>query len=284
MVAKEWMRNFYGIYEIPQGESRDVTFDFWLVPPVRKSAEDFKVRAVVFIDQFGSKHPLEYIVFRSRAKEILPQPRQPEEFPYQISDPIEKEVVSVMKAELGRYQMCGRTSGGLGSIHIVYQGRVLRGMGTDSWDPNSSENQIIVNDPVTAALKSDNLETLTGFFTGFETDDEKARFKKALIDRLDKDKGYLAISYFIVAVLSQTGSLSEALKTAKLKLPENEHRVFGLSNILMLLNGLLRYRYPDFADADLDQIEAFIDGMQEHTFQISAKLASVRARRLGERS
>ena len=65
------------------------------------------------------------------AADILPQPKEPEEFPYKIADPIEKEIVSVLKAELGRYQMCGRSVGGLGSVHIVYQGRSFTGVGGD---------------------------------------------------------------------------------------------------------------------------------------------------------
>jgi len=281
MVAKEWMENFYGIYEIPPGESRDVTFDFWLLPPVRKPTEDFKAHSVVLIDQFGNNHALKRVVFHARAKDVRPQPTQPEESVYQIVDPIEKEIVSVLKAELGRYQMCGRTSGGLGSVHVVYQGRVLTGMGTDSWRPDSPQNQIIVNDPTAATLGSDNLEVLNKFYSGLKSKDEQGRFIRSLVDRLDENKGYLAVSYFIVLALWQVGELPEALRVARQKLPEKEHSVFGLSNVLMLLNGLLRYRYPDFTAADLDQIEAFIDGMQEHTFQIAAKLAAVRTSRLG---
>lgn len=89
------------------------------------------------------------------------------------------------------------------------------------------------------------------------------------------------MSYFIVLALWQASALPKALKAARQKLPEKEHSVFGLSNVLMLLNGLLRFRYPDLTAADLDQIEAFTDGMQEHTFQIPAKLAAVRTSRLG---
>lgn len=281
LVAKEWMENFYGIYEIPPGESRDVTFNFWLLTPVRNPVEDFKAHSIVLIDQFGSTHALKRVVFHARAKDVRPQPIQPEESVYQILDPIEKEIVSVLKAELGRYQMCGRTGGGLGSVHVVYQGRVLTGMGTDSWRPDSPQNQIIVNDPTAATLRSDNLEVLMKFYSGLQSNDEQGRFIEFLVDRLDENKGYLAVSYFIVLALWQAGALPKALKAARQKLPEKEHSVFGLSNVLMLLNGLLRFRYPDLTAADLDQIEAFTDGMQEHTFQIPAKLAAVRTSRLG---
>ena len=57
-------------------------------------------------------------------------------------------------------------------------------------------------------------------------------------------------------------------------------RLFGLSNTLMLLNGLLKFRYPDFTDEMLDEIERMTHGLKEHTFLIAAKIASIRARRL----
>ena len=36
--------------------------------------------------------------------------------PYAITDRVEREVVSVLKAELHRYEICGRRVGGLGSV------------------------------------------------------------------------------------------------------------------------------------------------------------------------
>jgi hypothetical protein len=57
-------------------------------------------------------------------------------------------------------------------------------------------------------------------------------------------------------------------------------KAFGLSNTLMLLNGLLRYRYPDFPNEMLDEIERFLNGMNEHSFQIPEKIAAIRAMRL----
>jgi hypothetical protein len=61
-----------------------------------------------------------------------------------------------------------------------------------------------------------------------------------------------------------------------------ESQVFGLSNILMLLNGLLKYRYPDFTNQMLDEIERAIHGLNEHPFLIPAKIAAIRATRLSK--
>ena len=78
----------------------------------------------------------------------------------------------------------------------------------------------------------------------------------------------------------RVGALPGALRKARLDLPEGETRVFGLSNVLMLLNGLLKFRYPDFTNEILDDIERMIHGLTEHTFLISAKIAAIRASRL----
>ena len=48
----------------------------------------------------------------------------------------------------------------------------------------------------------------------------------------------------------------------------------------MLLNGLLKFRYPDFTSEMLDEIERMIHGLTEHTFLIPAKIAAIRASRL----
>jgi hypothetical protein len=251
---------------------------FFVQPVVAKTGQPWR-STVIFIDQYGNRHKVRRCVFRSIVI-VPPQVKEPEEYPYEIADPIEKEVVSVLKSELNRYEVCGRIHGGLGSIHIVYQGHSFTGVGGDSWDPNSPHNQLIVSDPEAASLKSDNLDALVAFYQGLAMDKERKQFVKALLDRLDAGRGYLAVSYFIVAVLLRVGSFADALRKAKDALPENETRVFGLSNVLMMLNGLLRYRYPDFSGEMLDEVERMTHGLKEHVFRIPAKIAAIRTGRL----
>jgi hypothetical protein len=152
------------------------------------------------------------------------------------------------------------------------------GVGTDSWIPNSTKNQSISDNPDTCDLRSDNLDALMTFY-GRLSPAEKEQFASALLARLD-GKAYLPVSYFIVLVLWKIERLKDALEKAKAKLPQGEISVFGLSNVLMLLNGMLRYRYPDFTNEMLDQIEKFLDGLNEHAFQIPEKLAAIRTARL----
>jgi hypothetical protein len=280
MISNGARHEMYGMFDIPPGETRNVTFDFWVFPPVAKPEDDFTVNSVTIIDQFGNESSMKHVKFQSTVVNTQVKPKETEEFPYAITDPVAKEVVSVLKAERSRFQICGRNVGGLGSVHIVYRGHSLTGVGTDSWTSNSPLNQAIVCDPEAASLKSDNMDALTTLYRGLGSDEDRQRFRHILLERLDANKGYLDISYFIVLVLWAVGTLPEALLKAKQALPTGDTRAFGLSNVLMLLNGLLKYRHPDFTNAMLDDIEKMIHGLDEHPFLIPAKVAAIRAGRL----
>lgn len=282
-VSRSLRENLYGVFDILPNETTNLSFDFWVLPPVVKPIEPFTAHSVTVFDHLGNGHTIRRLRFDSMQAKIPDRPKEPEEFPYEINDPIEKEVVSVLKAELGRYQMCGRITGGLGSVHMVYKGHAFTGVGGDSWTPDSPVNQVIVSDPEAAALKSDNLDALVAFYETLGSAEEQNRFATALLDRLESRRGYLSVSYFIVCVLWRVGRLKEALEKAKRDLPENEQRVFGLSNVLMLLNGLLKFRHPDFTNQMLDDIERMTRGLTEHTFLVPAKIAAIRASRLSFR-
>lgn len=195
-----------------------------------------------------------------------------------IASPVDREVATVLQAEMSRYEKRGRRVGGLGSVRLAIDGREMVGVGNDSWNPNSPKNQSISETPDTCDLRSDNIEALMAFYERL-TDLEKQQFAAALLARLD-GKAYLSVSYFIVCVLWKIGKLKAALAKAKKDLPQGEIKVFGLSNVLMLFNGLLRYRHPDFTNDMLDDIERFLDGLNEHPFQIPEKLAAIRTSRL----
>jgi hypothetical protein len=198
-----------------------------------------------------------------------------------LSDPVERQVAAVLQAEITRYDKCGRSAGGLGSVHLVVSGREITSFGGDGWLANSPKNQSVYQEPDQADLRSDNLEALMGYYARL-SDEDKQRFEATLLDRMGPEQGYLRVSYFVVCALWKAGKLPEALKRAKAKLPQGEMKEFGLSNTLMMLNGLLRYRYPDFSNNMLDEIERFLDGMKEHSFQIPEKIAAIRAMRLCE--
>ncbi len=215
---------------------------------------------------------------------VMPKPQAVASLPAlevvsSLSDPVEREVVAVLQAEITRYDKSGRSGGGLGSVHLMVAGREMPSFGGDSWQPNSPKNQSLYVKPEDVELRSDNLESLMAYRARL-SEEETKRFEAALLDRIDADRGYLRVTYFSVCALWKAGKLPEALTRAKAKLPQGEMKAFGLSNTLMMLNGLLRYRYPDFPNEMLDEIERFLNGMQEHSFQVPEKIAAIRAMRL----
>lgn len=222
----------------------------------------------------------QFLAFDIRVLSATPrEPTKPSlEIVSSISDPVEREVATVLQAELARYEKCGRRVGGLGSVHFAISGREITGVGTDSWKPDSPNNQSISTNPDVCDLLSDNLDALMAFYEGLSAG-QKEQFASSLLARID-GKAYLPVTYFIVCALWKIGRLRDALEKAKANLPQGEIKVFGLSNALMLLNGLLRYRHPDFTNEMLDDIERFLVGLKEHPFQIPEKLAAIRTARL----
>lgn len=244
--------------------------------PRRKPENEVRVKIAIGDDE-GHE---EIIEFKMRVMSAAPAtPARPSiEMVSALSDPIEKEVATVLQAELSRYEKCGRRVGGLGSVHLSIDGREMTGVGTDSWNPISPKNQSISDTPDSCDLHSDNMEALMAFYERLSPV-EKEAFASDLLARLD-GKAYLPASYFIVLMLWRIDRLREALEKAKSSLPQREISVFGLSNVLMLFNGLLRYRHSDFTNEMLDDIERFLDGLNEHPFQIPEKLAAIRTARL----
>jgi hypothetical protein len=90
---------------------------------------------------------------------------------------------------------------------------------------------------------------------------------------------YAPVGYFILLVLHRVCHLSDVLLVAKGQLEGD--KAYGFSDLLRLLDGLLRFRHPEFSLEQLDEVERFVDGVEEHTFGIRERLAAIRAYRLG---
>ena len=121
-------------------------------------------------------------------------------------------------------------------------------------------------------------------YKNLKSEHEKIKFIECLINRIDENKGYLSVSYFIVCVLWKLEYLHEALTQVKNSLPQGETQEHGFSNVLMLLNGLLRNHHPAFTNEMLDFIEQFIQDLNEYKFSISEKISAIRLLRLCDQS
>ncbi|NQY74403.1 MAG: hypothetical protein HRT90_06525 [Candidatus Margulisbacteria bacterium] len=62
IIVKDSKSHYYGSYPIPSKYLTDISFDFLIKPPFKKTGESFKAD-VAIIDQFGNEHWIKGIVF-----------------------------------------------------------------------------------------------------------------------------------------------------------------------------------------------------------------------------
>ncbi|HEY3333081.1 MAG TPA: toll/interleukin-1 receptor domain-containing protein [Capsulimonadaceae bacterium] len=279
MVGGDASDSILGTFDIPAGQSRTVSVNFWLLPPVIDANSHFIAHAVILFDQFGNKHVLKRVSFRSRSFDSPKAKKEPEEFLYSIADPVERDVVSFLKVEADHYRRCGRRVGGLGSISVVQGGRTVLGRGAITPPPRPNAGCPAEE----ATIVSENVEGLVAYYNRISSSADKLRIVAILLERLNPANGYLGISYFIVTVLMRLGFLGEALEKASSALPAGDDRMFGLSNVLMLLSGLLQYCPNYFTESDLERIEKLAVTKDEYCFGIPDKIALIRTQRLNSR-
>ena len=281
MVSTKHPNNdIFGSYPIMANGTTEAMFHFWITPPVCKIGENF-IATVSLIDQYGNEHKVRNVVFKGD----LPKKNNEEEQPFlestfSIKDPIEKDVVAVLKSEVYRYKNCGRSVGGLGSIQTIFSGHTYKGIGPEIRKSDSPENQSIEKNEDEISITSDNAQALLKLHDKLIVEDEKERFYRALLKRVSRDTEYSDIGYFILFIMFELGKLDDLLQKAKLDLyKDGKH---GFSNLLMLLGGLLRFKHSSFTTEMLDLIEKFLHDLDEHLFRIPERLSAIRAYRLSK--
>jgi len=272
ILVRHPYQNIYGSYRIPPNFTTDARIDFWIQPPIRREGEELAAKFELK-DQLGNVHRTQKVKHYSLPKRKEEKPEIRLESISDISNPVEKEVVSALQAEIDRYAGCGRRVGGLGSITTTYQGRTLNGVGSDSRKADSPELQSVIPDPENAKIYSDNGEILAMYYA-ILNDQQKKEFINALVNRISKEMPYSDVGYFILYVLYRTGNLREVFTPAKEKLQGDSK--YGFSDLLRLLDGFLKYEPQNFSLEMLDQIEQFIKGLKEHTFSIRERSLAIR--------
>ena len=301
--TKDVNSQYHGSYPIPPHTTTDLHANFWIHPPIRKEGKDLKLD-IFFIDQFGQKRKIKNVKIESgKKKSPIPKSLQSEAI-YQLEHDIEKKVAAVLKDEINRYKKYGRRSGELGSTYAICGGSKIKSIYQDGWSSNKSgERQEIVTNPENSRVYSENGDTLTTCYNEIIDNSERELFVNSLLSRLNREKEYYCISYLIIYVLFRIEQLNEGLAVAKfalqkkqakhsffdkiLRRPINEllepHQRYGFSDLLGMINGLLRYEHQSFTDIELDLLEEFISSLKEHTFNIEEKINSIRAFRLNKK-
>jgi hypothetical protein len=283
---------YHGSYPVPPRTTTDLHANFWIHPPFCKEGKDFKVD-IVFVDQYGQKRMIKNVEFKSDKRKGPGPVKLTEEAVYQLEHEIEKKIAAVLKDEINRYKKYGRRSGELGSIYALHNSRKIKSIYQDSWTSDrSGERQEIVNDHKEAEVHSENGDALVELFNGLADQADKELFINSLISRLNRDKEYYCVSYLILYILFRIGRLNAALDAAKISLQKKrkswgiswqkistdrlleEHQRYGFSDFLAIMNGMLRFEHQSFTDREMDIVEEFIAGIDEHAFQINEKINS----------
>ncbi len=255
---------------------------FWVQPPVRREGQDFTA-TLLFTDQFNNDHRVKNVIFKGPKPQESKRDRPVLESIHAISDPIERDIVAVLKAEINRYRDCGRQVGGLGSVQVMYKGQPVRGIGTEGRQTDSPQNQSIILDPEQSLIESDNAAALLNLYQRLRddaggSDEKRSQFVAALLKRLSRNTEYAPVSYLILLVLFRIGRLPDALHTAQSNLQKDS--AYGFSDLLRLLDGLLRFEHPSFTLELLDETERFVEDIEEYAFRIQERIAAIRALRL----
>ena len=270
-------RGAFGRYPVLAGRMAEVATDFWFQPPNRKEGKDLVVR-IEFTDNFGNRHKTKKVRFQSRSRVGTTESDVATEPVYQITDPIVRNVVSVLKAEVERYRSCGRSVGGLGSVETHFEGQIMKGVGTEWCEADSPRQQELMAEPVEGTISSDNASALSTVFEECKQPEERAAFLDALILRMSRDSEYAPVGYLIALVLFRLGRLGDGLTKARADLHGDER--YGFSDLMRLIDGLLRFEHHLFEDDLLDDIERFLEGIDEDRFRVPQRIAAIRAYRL----
>jgi len=268
----------YGDYAIAPGATTEIVAHIGLHPPIADSDQPVVVDVVV-IDNFEDEHRVRRVTFHPPPPKKV-KPTLPSEPLHAIADAVEKQVASVLKAEVARYARAGRGQGGIGSVYTIREGRTIAGVPSDSWTHGSHENSYIVSEPGAAEIKSDNVEALVTLYTRLATEEERLSFVKALTSRLRRDTEYAPVGYLAMLVLQQIGYLGDALSHAKEYLRGDREGEYCFDELVRVLAAMLSYQHHVFSDGELDEIERFVEGLTEYAYEVPARLAAVRAYRV----
>jgi hypothetical protein len=152
----------------------------------------------------------------------------------------------------------------------------LCGVGSVWREAHACQGPLIVEPNSDAYIESDNADALVKLYYPLNHSDQ-LRFVAALRRRLGRYGECAPVGYLSLLVLFRTGDLREALSTARAYLQGDDG--CGFSEFMLLLDGLLRFEHRRFSDMMLQDVEQFIDGLDDYTFGIPERLAEIKRRR-----
>ena len=63
VMVKDLNSQYHGSYYIPSGATTKLTFDFWIIPPIKEVKQNFTAD-IAIVDQFGNEHWIKKVEFK----------------------------------------------------------------------------------------------------------------------------------------------------------------------------------------------------------------------------
>ena len=269
IMIKDVKSVYWGRYSIPKYYTTEATTNFLIDSNSKYSSNDFTVD-VSFEDQFGQKFDVKNIKVSSLKKSL---PIKEKEFKKEIISKIMnqnvKKIISILRNEIEQYKNNGRRVGGLGSVKSVAN--------LTEYHSEGEIREFIYNNSSKENVKSINVDAIIKLFKS-STETQKRIIISSLSQRINKNSEYLNVAYLILFALFELKKFSQGLIIARKKLYGDNKN--GFSDVLRMIDTLLRFRHSEFSDKDLQDIEKLIDSVSESTFEIPQRINSIRIKRI----
>lgn len=185
-------------------------------------------------------------------------------------------LISTLRAETEAYRRNGRRSGGLGSIAFTYGGRTFDGVPSVTYQPDTSRQQLLVEDPQNASIDSVNARALVRACE-HHYGRGSARLAMLLSSLAVRDSEFAEVGYMIVYSAYRLGVLAPVLQAATEQL--RGHRPYSFSEVLRLTSGILRFAYTSLTEEELQSIETSAVECDEDDFALPILVAQARVLR-----
>lgn len=264
VLIKDTQENYWGKYGIQRGYTAEVDTHFTFDKEL--GDKKFLTVNVEFEDQFGQKYLIKNInVKRMEKNQPVEEDDIKKDLLSKIKNPRVRKILSVLKNEIEQYKNNGRGRGGLGTVRWAGPNTEYR-----------SEGEIVkfldVNS-VKGSVNSRYAQAIVGQFKKASVY-EKKEILNTLLLRLDKNSEYCNVAYLIMLVLFEIKKLPEGLEYARKRLYGDIK--LGFSDMLRLLDLLLKFRYHEFTEKDLEAIEKLVESTSEHPFNIPHRINEIR--------
>ncbi|HRN70000.1 MAG TPA: hypothetical protein PLS49_02335 [Candidatus Woesebacteria bacterium] len=268
-MVEEPETKYWGHYAIPINRTSQIEIIFVIDPKYVKQVKKPLDIEIEITDPINNKYRIKGIQVPERKIQLPKKQLFHVEDISKLKSDTERKVVSVLKNELEQYKFRGRREGRLGTVEWIK---------TDlQWTSSDSTIRFLYEKSEKNYVQSIHVTALVNLYKNSNTDD-KDLIIKSLLKRLDKKSEYLNVAYLILFTLFELGFLNKAFTPSLQKLYGDKEN--GFSDMLRMIDFLLAYRYDEFNEELINEIEQFVYSTKEHSFRIKERINAIRVKNM----